>query len=58
MSASSSEDCVVCLDSKAKAVFAPCGHRCCCLKCAQELTPKLCPKCRAPIVSHVTQIFD
>jgi len=41
------EKCVVCMDQKATIAMLPCGHLCCCEKCASGM--KACPLCRAPI---------
>lgn len=49
------EQCVVCVDKNANAVFVPCGHLCCCTNCAQIITetsnkaPK-CPICKAEVM--------
>ncbi|KAK2159126.1 hypothetical protein NP493_1745g00011 [Ridgeia piscesae] len=37
--------CKICLDDEAKILFLPCGHLCCCAKCAPAL--RNCPICRA-----------
>ena len=37
--------CKICMDDEAKIVFLPCGHLCCCAKCAPAL--RNCPICRA-----------
>eukprot|EP00808_Paulinella_micropora_P031371 g71389.t1 len=46
-------DCAVCMERPVEAVFAPCGHRCCCAECATELRQggQSCPICRAKIES-------
>lgn len=56
--APSKEECCICLDAKTESVFSPCGHRCCCIRCAEELSPKVCPKCRAPVASVVKRVFE
>ncbi|XP_035217459.1 E3 ubiquitin-protein ligase LRSAM1-like isoform X4 [Stegodyphus dumicola] len=42
-------ECVICLDVESSAVFLPCGHVCCCLKCSGGI--ELCPMCRTAITS-------
>jgi len=39
--------CVVCLNADRNAIFAPCAHKCCCIKCASEIAEKkkFCPLC-------------
>lgn len=43
--------CVVCTSHKADTVLVPCGHICCCAKCAKRLVKRnmACPVCRASI---------
>jgi hypothetical protein len=45
------DDCVVCWESKANMIFAPCAHKCCCSKDAYIIleTTKICPMCRQKI---------
>lgn len=52
-------NCVICLSSPASMAFVPCGHRCVCSTCAEELTGDLrrrCPQCRQPCNS-IIRIF-
>jgi len=42
-------DCVICMEAAKNAILKPCRHVCCCVKCANNLNPKLCPVCRGPI---------
>ncbi|XP_063545858.1 E3 ubiquitin-protein ligase LRSAM1-like [Cydia strobilella] len=43
-------ECVVCMDSKCEVVFVPCGHMCCCHRCAQcDQEMVCCPMCRGNI---------
>lgn len=46
------ETCIICYESAVDCTFAPCGHMCCCVKCAdtQKKVNKKCPKCRKDIV--------
>jgi hypothetical protein len=37
--------CVVCMDQQRSIAFAPCGHVCCCVKCADDVAK--CPMCQA-----------
>jgi len=39
--------CVVCMHLERNAVFVPCAHRCCCVKCAKEIhrVKRFCPLC-------------
>lgn len=41
-------ECVVCMDNGCEVIFIPCGHLCCCLKCAGDID-MLCPLCRVEI---------
>ncbi|GJP45261.1 hypothetical protein CLOM_g4672 [Closterium sp. NIES-68] len=41
------DTCVICLEQKYNSVFVPCGHMCCCVHCAAQLTQ--CPLCRRRI---------
>eukprot|EP00808_Paulinella_micropora_P012488 g63348.t1 len=52
-------DCAICMDRPGEAVFAPCGHRCCCAECARELKQKgdTCPICRKEIQSVAERVF-
>jgi len=43
--------CIVCSDIEKDTVFIPCGHLCCCNKCATPL--KKCPICRVDIQQKV-----
>jgi len=52
-SKSGSEKCSVCMDKAATVAMVPCGHLCCCSKCATGLTS--CPVCRAPVTK--TQVI-
>jgi len=51
--------CVICHEAPKTHVFDPCGHKCCCSKCAQEVMKKskVCCMCRTPIKS-VIQVFE
>ncbi|CAI5476637.1 unnamed protein product [Closterium sp. Yama58-4] len=51
--------CVVCAGRVRSAVFIPCGHRVCCLRCARAVkeSSSLCPICRR-FVRRVYQVFD
>ena len=55
---SGNSECVVCLERAAKAVLAPCGHRCVCAEHAASLVGKACPVCRAAVESYVTRIYQ
>jgi len=39
--------CVVCLNDERTAIFVPCAHKCCCIRCASEIAnkKKFCPLC-------------
>jgi len=47
------EMCSICMEKIASIAMVPCGHLCCCEKCAAGL--KLCPVCRAPVTK--TQVI-
>ncbi|CAI5938714.1 unnamed protein product [Closterium sp. NIES-64] len=51
--------CVVCAGRVRRAVFIPCGHRVCCLRCARAVkeSSSICPICRR-FVRRVYQVFD
>ncbi len=53
------EQCVVCMDSLRKVAFFPCGHRCCCIACANHVRTSRpeCPLCRAHI-SNMAVVFE
>ncbi|CAK9873040.1 unnamed protein product [Sphagnum jensenii] len=57
----SDEDlCVVCLLRRRQAAFIQCGHRVCCVPCAQRVeqgSNPLCPVCRQ-IVTSIVRVFD
>jgi hypothetical protein len=48
-------ECVVCLEEHRTTAMVPCGHRCVCDACAASCfaagQSRLCPMCRAPVVS-------
>eukprot|EP00808_Paulinella_micropora_P003778 g65030.t1 len=52
--------CGLCRERPVEAVFAPCGHRCCCAECATELRQggRPCPICRVKIEIVVQRVFD
>ena len=53
------KECCVCMMDRSTepdinfVIFAPCGHYCCCSKCAQKLSN--CPICRAKVQQLVTK---
>eukprot|EP00479_Gromia_sphaerica_P010611 TRINITY_DN4936_c0_g1_i1.p1 TRINITY_DN4936_c0_g1~~TRINITY_DN4936_c0_g1_i1.p1 ORF type:complete len:190 (-),score=32.28 TRINITY_DN4936_c0_g1_i1:73-642(-) len=50
--------CCICLDNEKTHAVVPCGHKCCCGDCANDvLNSRFCPLCRGEI-SHVIKIFD
>lgn len=52
-------DCVICCDAPTTHAITPCGHKCLCKACAQEVTRRAvsqCPVCRVA-VSSVLQIY-
>ncbi|CAN0380585.1 unnamed protein product [Pylaiella littoralis] len=46
--------CIVCFDGDVDCTLVPCGHHCCCVTCASELS--VCPVCRAPISQKIKAI--
>ena len=40
-------ECVVCLNAPVDCLFISCGHVCCCVPCANNVTLTQCPLCRA-----------
>jgi len=55
----STEECVVCMSAAKSIAVIPCGHKCCCVGCADVLqtTFSSCPICRAPI-QDLCKIFE
>ena len=56
--AADGDDCCVCMERCPQVVFLPCGHKNCCLQCAQQVCAcatteenRLCPVCRGKIES-------
>jgi hypothetical protein len=47
------QECCICFSCNQMVVFAPCGHYCCCLSCANKVNN--CPLCRARIQHRVTR---
>ncbi len=47
------EECIVCLDGPSEKIFLPCGHKCTCENCSNELRKfsNSCPMCRRIIQS-------
>ncbi len=45
------EECIICLDSPSEKIFLPCGHKCTCGDCSDELRKfsNSCPMCRRDI---------
>lgn len=45
------DDCVVCLERAPISIFRPCGHKCCCNECTDEIRAAnmACPLCRTVI---------
>ena len=54
-----SDPCVICMDAPKNGLFAPCGHRCACISCCEQIQQGdgICPICRSPIAS-VVRVFD
>ena len=52
--------CVVCMDSEATHILAPCGHMCVCGTCVGYIcaaaSPE-CPMCRAAVLSFVGEVW-
>jgi len=51
--------CVICLSVPKTHAFVPCGHRCVCLPCGNDVLKQaspFCPICRAE-AKHLLQIF-
>ncbi|CAM6094372.1 unnamed protein product [Calypogeia fissa] len=54
------ELCVVCLLRRRRAAFIFCGHRVCCVSCAQRIeqgSSALCPVCRQSVTGYI-RVFD
>lgn len=55
---SEAKECTVCQENPSTHAFIPCGHRCVCEDCKEEVrNSKKCPMCRAKI-QDTLQIFD
>ncbi|MCQ2818169.1 MAG: RING-HC finger protein [archaeon] len=52
--------CPICQHGLKEAVFIPCGHRCVCYQCAENInsTTKLCYKCHNKIEKVVKKVFN
>ncbi len=52
--------CIICMDSPKIIIFVPCGHKCCCQKCADIIfsMKKLCPICMIKIEYKISKVFD
>jgi len=53
------DKCVICYVKNREVIFAPCGHKCCCLNDAITLQNhnKLCPICRNIFECFITNIY-
>jgi hypothetical protein len=51
------EICVLCYERRKDAVLVPCGHRLCCVRCANKIQPPNCPVCRNKF-KLAQQMFD
>ncbi len=49
LAAADEEACCVCLERVPRAMFAPCGHVCVCMRCVQAPSITACPLCRKAI---------
>lgn len=49
------ESCKICFTKDLNCILLPCGHRCCCIDCSQNINNK-CPICRKSIIK-VQKIF-
>ena len=51
--------CVVCFEKEVEYAFDPCGHKCVCLRCAEQTQQRYrkCPCCRRDI-NKIIRIFD
>mmetsp|Transcript_8292 Transcript_8292/g.13452 ORF Transcript_8292/g.13452 Transcript_8292/m.13452 type:complete len:430 (-) Transcript_8292:43-1332(-) len=52
----SSGECIICFDAPVETCFIPCGHSCCCRKCAEQFK-EACPVCRGS-VEQVIRTFS
>ena len=52
--------CTVCMDSDASRIVAPCGHKCMCITCCDQIvhSTNQCPICRETIESTIGTIYD
>jgi len=49
--------CIICENAKREAAFYKCGHKCCCLSCANKFIGKPCPLCTIPVVD-ILKVYD
>ena len=52
--------CTICLSKESSVIISPCGHRCLCLECYNDMKAqlKICPICRKNIICVVEKVFD
>jgi len=52
--------CIICMDNQKVTIFVPCGHKCCCEKCAEIIysQKKQCPICTMIIEHMISKIYD
>lgn len=52
--------CIICEEITRESVFVPCGHRCCCFKCATNAFDKFkkCPLCQAICTCILKKVYD
>ncbi len=54
--------CIICFTGTSEIIISPCGHKCICNNCYNQLKGKdilkICPICRKPIISVVEKVFE
>jgi hypothetical protein len=54
-------NCVICMTNEAKIILCPCGHKCVCEACYNDLNsryPKRCPICRNEFIGKIDRVFS
>ena len=52
--------CTICISKESSVIISPCGHRCLCQECYNDMKAQLtiCPICRQKVISVVERVYD